>query len=169
MKRMRGYDVAETEVKRGQLKGGWEIKQIDAPNMKGYVIRGRFGSDPPVAPFDPLTPNDPLERRPMPQRSFRPSAFASNETREPLTDVFEEAKAVKIYVELPGEAKEGVQLNVTQGKVEVKAQNFYKMIEVPRNLDVEKASSQYNNGVLTIILPKDAMRPDDDTRRITID
>ena len=154
MKRIRGFDEIEKELKSGKLKGGWDVKQIDEPNIKGYVIQGRFWSDQPLEPFDPFKPTNPFERRPMPQRFFRPSEIASKETREQLTDVFEEEKAVKIYVELPGEEKDDIQLNVTEGKVEVKAKNFYKMIDVPGNIDIEKASSNYNNGVLTITIPK---------------
>jgi HSP20 family molecular chaperone IbpA len=169
MKKIRGFSEIEEELQSGKLKGGWEVKQIDEPNIKGYVIQGRFGPDQPLEPFDPLKPNNPFERRPTPQRSFRPPETALKETREPLTDVFEEEKAVKIYVELPGEEKDDIQLNVTKGKVEIKTKNFYKRIQVPRNVDVEKASSQYNNGVLTIILPKDETIPEDEMRRITID
>ena len=169
MKRMRGFDEVEKKLKSGKLKGGWDVKQIDEPGIKGYVIQGRFWSDQPLKPFDPFKPNNPFERRPMPQRSFRPSEIASKETREPLTDVFEDEKAVKIYVELPSEEKDDIQLNVTKGKVEIKAKNFYKRIEVPRNVDVEKASSKYNNGVLTIIIPKDETISEDEKRRITID
>jgi len=169
MKRMRGFDEIEKELKSGKLKGGWDVKQIDEPNLKGYVIQGRFWSDQPLEPFDPFKPNNPFERRPMPQRFFKPSEIAPKETREPLTDVFEEEKAIKIYIELPGEEKDDIKLNVTKGKVEIKAKNFYKMIEVPRNVDVEKASSKYNNGVLTIIIPKDETIPEDEKRRITID
>ena len=169
MKRMRGFNEIENAVKNGKLKNGWEIKQIDEPNIKGYVIQGRFWSDQPLEPIDPLNPNNPFERRPTPQRSFKPSEIAAKETREPLTDVFEEEKAVKIYAELPGEEKNSIQLNVTKGKVEIKAKNFYKMIQVPRNVDVEKASSRYNNGVLTIIIPKDKTILKDEKRRITID
>jgi HSP20 family molecular chaperone IbpA len=166
---MRGLDAIENELQNGNLKGGWDVQQIDEPTIKGYVIQGRFWSDQPFEPFNLLKPNNPFQRRPMPQRSFMPSIQASKETREPFTDVFEEDKTVKIYVELPGEKKDDIQLNVTQGKVEVKTKNFYTMIDVPRNVDVGKASSKYNNGVLTILVPKDDTIPNDETRRITID
>ena len=169
MKRMHGLNEIEKDLKSGKLKGGWDVKQIDEPNIKGYVIQGRFRSNQPLEPFDPFKPNDPFERRPIPQRSFRPSEIASKEIREPLTDVFEEEKVVKIYVELPGEEKDDIQLNVTKGKVEIKTKNFYKMLEVPPNVDVEKASSKYNNGVLMIIVPKDKTIPEDEKRRITIE
>jgi len=169
MKRMHGLNEIEKDLKSGKLKGGWNVKQIDEPNIKGYVIQGRFRSDQPLEPFDPFKPNDPFERRPIPQRSFRPFEIASEETREPLTDVFEEEKTVKIYVELPGEEKDDIQLNVTKGAVEIKAKNFYKRIQVPSNVDIEKASSKYNNGVLTIIIPKDETIPQEEKRKITID
>ena len=86
-----------------------------------------------------------------------------------VEDVFEEEKTVKIYVELPGEEKDDIQLNVTKGAVEIKAKNFYKRIQVPSNVDIEKASSKYNNGVLTIIIPKDETISQEEKRRITID
>lgn len=168
MKRLRGFDTINQELKSGKLKGGWEVKKIDEPNIKGYIIQGRFLSDQPVKPYDPLAPKKPFERQPTPQRSFKSSALTSKETREPLTDVFQEEKVVKIYIELPGEEKDDIQLNVTKGRVEIKAKNFYKMIQVPQNVNVEKASSKYNNGVLTIIIPKDKTIQEDEKKRITI-
>jgi len=169
IKRLQGFYSNELELQSGKLKGGWDIKQIDEPNLKGYVIKGHFWSDQPVKPYDPFTPENPFERRPIPRRSFKPSTLTSKETREPLTDVFQEEKAIKIYVELPGEKKDDIQLNITKGKVEIKAKNFYKMIQVPQNVDIEKASSKYNNGVLAIIIPKDETIPENEKRRITID
>ena len=169
MKRMQDFNEIEKELKSGKLKGRWDVKQINEPNVKGYVIQGRFWSDQPLEPFDPFKPNKPLERRPKRRRSFRPSDITSKEIREPLVDVFEEEKAVKIYVELPGEEKDDVQLNVTKGKVEVKAKNFYKTIKVPMYIDIEKASSKYNNGVLTIIIPKDEEIPETEKRKIKIE
>jgi HSP20 family molecular chaperone IbpA len=169
MKRFQGFESLEQEVKSGKLKGGWDVKEIDEPHIKGYVIQGRFYSDQPIKPFDPFTPKNPFERRPIPQRSFKPSALTPSETREPLTDVFQEATAVKIYVELPGEEKDDIQLNVTKGQVEIKAKQFYKMIQVPQNVEIEKATSKYNNGVLIITIPKDETIPENEKRRITID
>ncbi len=169
IKQLQGFNMTKPELQSGKLKGRWNVKQIDEPNIKGYVIQGRFFSDQPLKPFDPFTPNNPFERRPTPQRSLKHATSTSKEIREPLTDVFQENKAIKIYVELPGEKKDNIQLNVTKGKVEIKTKHFYKMIQVPRNVDVKKASSKYNNGVLTIIIPKDKTILEDKKSRITID
>ncbi|MCK4313474.1 Hsp20/alpha crystallin family protein, partial [Candidatus Bathyarchaeota archaeon] len=72
------------------------------------------------------------------------------------------------YLELPGEEKDDIQLNVTEGKVEVKAKKFYKTIDIPtRNINIENISSKYKNGVLEITIPKKS--PEKDTRKINID
>lgn len=154
---LREFNEIEKMIKSGKLKGKWDIKQIDEPERKGYVLQGRFWSAQPIEPFEPFKP---WRRRPMPKRPFEVQEKALKEIREPLTDVFDEDKAVKIYVELPDEEKDDVQLNVTEGKVEVKAKKFYKMIEVPTsNVDIEKVSSKYKNGVLEVTIPKKDKSP----------
>lgn len=154
---LREFNEIEKMIKSGKLKGEWDIKQIDEPGRKGYVIQGRFWSNQPIEPFEPFKP---WRRRPMRKRPFEVPEKALKEIREPLTDVFEEDKAVKIYVELPGEEKDDIKLNFTEAKVEVKAKKFYKIIEVPTsNIDIEKASSKYKNGVLEVTIPKKDKSP----------
>jgi len=140
------------DVKNGKIKGTLETREINEPGVKGYIIQGRFDSDEALEPIEPLKP---LKRRPLPERPFELSEDALKETREPLTDIFEEEDATKIYIELPGEEKEDIHLKVTEDGIEVKAKNFYKMIELPnRHSDKQKVSSKYKNGVLEITIPK---------------
>ncbi len=163
----------EKATKNGNLKGKWEINKIDRDGVKGYSIQGRFGSEQPLEPldpFNPLEPLNPLRPRPGPQRPFEVPESALKETSEPLTDIFEDEKAIKIYFEVRGEDKNDIQLNVTAGKVEVKAKNFYKLINLPTsNIDLEKASSKYKNGVLEVTIPKKEKTLENDTRTIKID
>jgi len=154
---VREFNEIEKMMKSGKLTGKWGFKQIDEPERKGYVIQGRFWSAQPIEPFEPFKP---WRRRPMPKRPFEVPEKALNEIREPLTDVFEEDNVVKVYVELPGEEKDDIHLNVAEGKVEVKANKFYKMIELPTsNIDIEKASSKCKNGVLEVTIPKKDKSP----------
>jgi HSP20 family protein len=123
----------EKAIKSGKLQGEWEVKPIEEPGVKGYVARGRFQLG------EPLT---------FPKQ-------AKDEVREPLTDVFDEQDHVKLYVELPGVEKNDIQLNVTEGRAEVKAKNFYKVIDLPtRDIEFEKAIANYKNGVLEVMIPK---------------
>jgi len=123
----------EKAIRSGKLRGGWEVKPIDKPGVRGYVAQGRFQLG------EPLT---------VPKHAL-------DEVREPLADVFEDKDCVKLYVELPGVDKNDIQLNVTQGKAEVKAKNFYKLIDLPtKDVEFEKASANYKNGVLEVVIPK---------------
>jgi HSP20 family molecular chaperone IbpA len=160
----------EEAIKSGELKGNWDVQKIDEPGVKGYVVYGRYESNQPLEPLNPFEPLEPWKRQPMPSRPLELSENTSKEIREPIIDVFDEKKTRKIYVELPGEEKDGIQLNVTEGKAEVKAKNFYKMIDLPtRDLDIEKTSSKYKNGVLEVTIPKKEMPPEKEPRKINIE
>jgi len=61
----------------------------------------------------------------------------------------------RAYVELPGVEKNDIQLDVTDGRAEVKAKNFHKVLDLPtKDVEFEKASANYKNGVLEVIIPK---------------
>lgn len=123
----------EKAIRSGKLQGEWEVKPIEKPGVKGYVARGRFQFG------EPLT---------LPRHTI-------NEVREPLTDVFEDKDQVKLYVELPGADKNDIQLDVTDGRAEVKARNFHKVLDLlTKDVEFEKASANYKNGVLEVIIPK---------------
>ena len=129
----RQIEEIEEAVRSGKLKGEWDIEPIDKPGVKGYVSRGRFQFGEPLTVPKHLT----------------------EEAREPLTDVFEDRDFVKLYVELPGVDKNDVQLNAADSRVEVKAKNFYKVIDLPtREVEFDKASASYKNGVLEVLIPK---------------
>ncbi len=128
----------EDAIKSGKLEGKWDIKPIEEPGVKGYVARGRFEFGNKARPKTLTLPKE------VPQ-----------EAREPLTDVFQDENNVKLYVELPGVEKADIKLNVSQGKAEIKAKNFFKVIDLPTvDIEVDKAEANYKNGVLEVTIPK---------------
>jgi HSP20 family molecular chaperone IbpA len=139
----------------GTLNGNWEIRQIDEPDMKGFTIRGRFGTETPMQPLDPIEPIRPSKRRTLPEKPFEIPKTALNEMREPLVDIFEEDNQLRVYVELPGVEKEDIKLDFGKDSVEVKARNFYRTIQLPHgHTEMNDVSTQYKNGVLEIKMPK---------------
>jgi len=85
-------------------------------------VQEQFESDQPLEPLDPFNPFEPLNpirRRPVPKRPFKAPEGALKWIREPLMDVFEEEKAIKIYAEVQSEDEDDIQINVTAGKAEV--------------------------------------------------
>jgi len=170
MKRMRMQELGGLgeAIRSGELDGNWSVKEIDEPGVKGYAVQGRFWTKPLETP-DPFGPLESLKRRPIPQRS---SLFSDNspERREPLTDVFEEEKTIRVYVELPGEEKDDIKLNIVGDKVEVKAVKFYKLIDLPTgSIEAEKVSSRYNNGVLEVTIPKKEASSENEIHKIKIE
>lgn len=129
----------EEAVRKGKLEGEWDIKPIEEPGVEGYVARGRFQ----------------LGNKPSPKILKLPRQIRDDKVREPLTDVFQDSESVKLYVELPGVEKTGIQLNVSKSRAEVKAKNFYKAIDLPTaDIEIDRATTSYKNGVLEVTIPK---------------
>ncbi len=133
----------EKAVRSGQLRGSWDVKPINKPGVRGYVAKGQFQLGKPMS---------------IPKHV--------REEREPLTDVFEENENVKIYMELPGIDKSDIQLNVTEGVIEVKAKNFFKKVKLPvEDIDLEKVAASYKNAVLEVTVPKVRKTVEDEKKR----
>jgi len=128
----------EEAVKSGKLGGEWDIKPIEEPGVKGYVARGRFELGDKAEPKTLTLPKE-----------------ISEEAREPLADVFQDKDNIRLYIELPGVEKADIQLSVSQGRAEIKAKNFYKVIDLPSvDIETDKVVANYKNGVLEVTVPK---------------
>ena len=153
-------DETEKAIKSGELEGNWDVEKIDEPGVKGYIIQGRFWTHEPFETFDPVEPLRPRTRRPIPERPFKLSEKDSMEIREPLTDLFEEDNAIRIYAELPGEEESDIKLDFKKDKVDIKGRKFHKTVDLPtENIDKEKTTSKYKNGVLEVTIPKKRHEP----------
>ena len=79
--------------------------------------------------------------------------------REPLSDITTTEKEVKVVLEMPGIKKENIKINAYDEKVEIKtAENaqrkYHKIIDLPKQADLETARSTYNNGILEVTFDK---------------
>lgn len=78
--------------------------------------------------------------------------------REPLVDIVDTEKEIKVVAELPGVAKEEIKLSGTPEiltiSVNTPQRKYYKQIEIPSKIDPKKAKTSYKNGVLEVTLPK---------------
>jgi HSP20 family molecular chaperone IbpA len=153
-------DETEKAVKSGELKGNWDIKRIDEPGVKGFIIQGRFWTHEPFETFDPIEPLRPRTKKPIPERPLKISEKDSKEIREPLTDLFDEDNVIKIYAELPGEEENDIKLDFNEDKVEIKGKKFQKIVTLPtEKIDKEKTTLKYKNGVLDVTIPKEKHEP----------
>ena len=93
--------------------------------------------------------------------------------RRPISDVYETGDSLVFTMELPGFDKSEIEVNVSNGYLEVKGEHksqdkedrtyrqvqrwhgrFQRSFRLPRGLDRDKVSAELKNGVLSISIPK---------------
>ncbi|TCK32638.1 HSP20 family protein [Paraburkholderia sp. BL8N3] len=104
---------------------------------------------------------------------FSPSRF------QPRLDVIDDGDALRIVAELPGLSREDVELEVVEDmlvltgekRIESKSDekgcyrverafgHFQRAIPLPSGVDLERAEANFENGVLTVRVPKAANEP----------
>ncbi|MCC6013768.1 MAG: Hsp20/alpha crystallin family protein [Candidatus Verstraetearchaeota archaeon] len=128
-------------IREEEFPGG-KIREY-GPFIYGYSITIGPDGKPIIREFGNVKPG------------IRPSI---KEEREPLIDVMTTENEVKVYAEIPGVEKEKIKLTGTPRKLIISAEGdmrkYYKEIELPVEVDIEKAKSSYRNGVLEVILPR---------------
>lgn len=80
------------------------------------------------------------------------------DVREPLVDIHEEDDHVLVLVELPGVAKENVNLELVDGRLKLSAQRgkttYRKEVDLPENCSPEKMNWECSNGILQVRLDR---------------
>ncbi|MEM4280885.1 MAG: archaeal heat shock protein Hsp20 [Candidatus Caldarchaeum sp.] len=90
--------------------------------------------------------------------SALPKGVEVKAEREPLVDIIDEDKSVKVVAELPGVRKEDIEL-LLEGRrltirVDTAERKYYKELELPAEVESTGIKAEYNNGVLSVTLPK---------------
>ncbi len=98
---------------------------------------------------------------------------------EATVDLVDEEKRFVVYAELPGVAKDKIDVSLTSGGIEISAEtdvekedkgkNFvvreriyshvYKQLSFPEEVIPEKAESTFKNGLLEVCIPKKTIAP----------
>ncbi len=78
--------------------------------------------------------------------------------REPLSDTIVSDKEIKVVVELPGVEKDKINVNASEGTVEISAESadrrYRRVIDIPYDVDIISAKSTYKNGILEIVFKR---------------
>lgn len=96
----------------------------------------------------------------------------------PALDMFDKGDRLLLRVELPGVPQEAIDVTLHQGVLTIRGErqpdeetqadewlcceraygNFYRAVQLPAEVDGSKISAEYQNGVLTLTLPKQEKR-----------
>jgi HSP20 family molecular chaperone IbpA len=113
----------------------------------------------------------------MTERNDERSVQTREDTRSnerfirPAVNIVETEEGLFLTVDLPGATKEGIDVNVEQGILTISAPaqssplgtsvyrefelgSYYRQFTIPESLDHQKARADYNNGILTLRIPK---------------
>jgi len=111
------------------------------------------------------------------ERNDERNLQAREETRSneryirPAVNIIEDAEGLVLTADIPGAAKESLDVNVEKGILTISAPvrhtapgtsayrefelaNYYRQFTIPESLDHEKAKAEYVNGILTLRVPK---------------
>lgn len=145
-------------VREYETEDGRKVRQV-GPIVYGYSMTIGPDGKPHVTEFGNVKSlgNFDSNRKNIPAKQLGKTSTLSAE-REPLVDVNTTEKEVKVVVEMPGVRKEDIKVNAANSQVEIDAsynsRKYHKLIELPKEADIETAKSIYNNGVLEITFNK---------------
>ena len=136
-------------VKEYETSTGCKVREY-GPFVYGYSMTIGPDGRPKVREFGNV-------KSPFSSRGFFTRPLVSSE-REPLADVTNTDKEVKVVVEMPGVSKENIKVNVYDNSLEVTTtgtdRKYHEVIEIPPETDIETVTSTYKNGILEIAFKK---------------
>jgi len=143
-------DTAPKElVKEYDAPDGSKVRQI-GPIVFGYSMTIGKDGKPIVQEFGNVKPS----KTGFGMGGSRTGPQLTDE-REPLVDISTTNDQVIIVLEMPGVKKEDLKINASEDSIEVQStdpkRKYHKMIELPKEVDIESARSKFNNGILEII------------------
>lgn len=117
-----------------------------------------------------------------PSPARREDVRARGNVLRPAVDIFETEEGLTLIADLPGVTRDQLDINLERGVLtitgdvtmerhgeprlrEFELARYYRQFQLPEEVDADKTSADFTNGVLTLKLPKaEAAKP----RRITI-
>jgi len=140
------------------------IIPFEGPNYKGFV-RYEYHSDISLSEQN-VDSGEPVffeeqEFVPRTRREGRieapPVVHAQNAGREALVDVIENPDELLVVAEVPARSRDDIKLNLTERNLEIRVDSpvmFYKVIELPCEVDCDSAKADFRNRILEIRIKK---------------
>lgn len=144
-----GNDIPESFLRELKLSDGTTFREM-GPFVWGWTMTMGPERKPIIREFGNLKTSIDAKSGGTPLKL--------REEREPLIDIREDDKKIRVIAELPGVEKSDIKLSATERtlliSVDTKERKYYKELELPNNVEPSKTRASYNNGVLEVELRK---------------
>ena len=146
-------------IREYQTQGGGKVREV-GPIVYGYSMTIGPDGKPHVREFGNVKPGTAAGSKNIGQYLGGGVGKPQISTeREPLSDIATTDKEVKVVLEMPGIKKEDIKINAYDKKVAIKTvdnaqRKYHKIIDLPKQADLETARSTYNNGILEVTFDK---------------
>lgn len=109
-------------------------------------------------------------------QSYKENALLTNNYRKPVANIYENEKNIIAEIEMPGLDKKDIQIEFDKNNIRIKAETrselkqedkkkgmyrlernysgFFRQFSLPENINIEKATAEYKDGILTVTMPK---------------
>ena len=136
-------NVPKNYVKERKLPDGRTVKEL-GPFVYGYSMKIGPDGKPEIRQFGNI------------KKSLKGPQV--KDEREPLVDIVETDREIRVVAELPGVEKTDIKLHGTEDTLTVSVSTpqtrYYKEVTLPAKVKVKEAKSSYKNGVLEVVFPK---------------
>jgi HSP20 family protein len=118
-----------------------------------------------------------------------PKAFATDLIRQPLVDLADNGKEYVVTAEVPGIAKDNLNIEITENGIEISGEtksdqkeenkdkgflrrerrysSFYRSLPLPEAVLTDRVDAELKDGILTVRLPK-AAPPEKKTKKVQV-
>ena len=135
----KGEELKREGEFKGTTKSGKEVRGV-----YGFNIRTLAGGKPEIRTFGNIkkTPQGPVVK----------------ETREPMVDLFDEGKEIRVIAELPGVSEAAIQTELSGDILTLSAEEngkkYHKEVLLPSPVKAETLQKNFKNGILEIRFEK---------------
>lgn len=133
-------------IMRNAMSGKTKAFEEGGPYVYGWSLRVDSDGKPRFREFGNVSSD----------KGTRPQQVTGK--REPLVDVVENDYAIAVTAELPGVAKEAIDLAVTEDTLTIdvdgEERGYHKEIQLPAEVKTDGAQATYQNGILDVELQK---------------
>ncbi|MBC8244806.1 MAG: Hsp20/alpha crystallin family protein [Verrucomicrobia bacterium] len=134
-------------ARQGSVEKEFNVKGVkDTKGVFGFTVKTCDGGPVEVEPFGNV------------HKDRQSGETTVTERREPVVDVFDEARHVLVVAELPGVGEGDVKLQLTGDVLQLTAENDERLYEkellLPSPCQKRGMKTEFRNGILQVTLPK---------------